>query len=132
MVISGIVRNDHHVSPASRTALSKVFEKRMECHRVKLLLLSPKNQFPVTQTDRSKIANTPARGMVQQDRVPLLRWNPHQTTRSILLKMDFIRRPQIDSTIGGEPSEFFYMPPEAQDWPEQLEGVVYADETQRI
>jgi hypothetical protein len=132
MVISGIVRNNHHASPASRTTLSEVFEKRMERHSVKLLLLSSKNQFPVAQSDRSKIPHTFTCGMVQQDRVPLLRRNPHQTAGPILLKMDFIRRPQIDSTIGGEPPEFFYMPPEAQDWPGQSEGAVYADETQRI
>ena len=132
MVVSGIVRNDHHTSSASRTGLSKVFEKPMERHSVKLFLLSLKNQFSVAQTDRSKIAHTLTSGMVQQYRVLLLRRNPHQTTRSILLKMDFIGRPQIDFRIGDEPSEFFYMPPEVQDRPGQSEGAVYADESQRI
>jgi len=132
MVVSGVVCNDNYAPSTSRTGLSKVFEKRMECHSVKLLLFSLKNQFPIAEPDSSKIAHAPTSGMVQQYRVPLLRRHPHQTTRSILLKMDFIGRPQINALIGCEPSELFYMPPEVQDRPGRSEGVVYADENQRI
>jgi hypothetical protein len=132
MVVSGIVCNDNDAPSTARTGLAKVFEKRMERHSVKLFLLSLKNQFPIAEPDSSKIAHTPTSGMVQQYRVPLLRRHPHQTTGSILLEMDFIGRPQIDSMIGDEASEFFYMPPEVRDRPGRSEGVVYADENQRI
>lgn len=132
MVVSGIVRNDNDAPSASRTDLPEVFEKGMERHSVKLFLLSMESQFSVAQTDSSEITHTPPCGMVQQYRVPFLRRNPHQTTGSILLEMDFIGRPHINTMIGDEPSEFFYMPPEVQDRPERSEGAVYADENQRI
>jgi len=132
MMVSGIVYNDDYASTASRTRLPKVFEKRMRGHGVKLFLLSPEDQFPIPQTDSSKIAHAFTSGMVQQYRVFVLWRYPHQTTRTILLKMDFITRPQIDLRIGCEPSEFFYMPPEVQDRPGRSKGAVFADESQRI
>ena len=132
MVVSGIVDKDNYTASASRTALPEVFEKPMEGHGVKLSLLSLENEFSIAQTNSSKIAYALTRRMVQQYRVPLLRRYPHQTTRSILLKMDFIGRPQIDPRIGYEPPEFFYMPPEVQDRPGRSEGAVCADENQRI
>jgi hypothetical protein len=132
MMVSGIVDNDDYASTASRTALPKVFEKRMARHGVKLSFLSLENQFSIAQTDSSKIAHALTSGMVQQDRVLILRRYPHQTTRSILLKMDFIGRPQIDFRIGCELSKFFYMPPEVQDQTGQSEGAVCADENQGL
>jgi hypothetical protein len=132
MVVPGIVCNDNDSSSTPRTDLPEVFEKRMERHSVKLFLLSLKNQFPIAEPDSSKIAHTPTGGMVQQYGVPLLRRHPHQTTGSILLEMDFIGRPKIDSMIGDEPSEFFYMPLEVRGQPGRSKGVVYADENQRI
>jgi hypothetical protein len=132
MMVSGIVCNDNDTSPTSRTGLPEAFEKHMERQSVKLLLLFLENQFPIAQTDSSEIAHALTSGMMQQYRVLFLRRDPYQTTRSILLEMNFINRPQIDFGIGCEPPEFFYMPPEAQGQPGQSEGVVCADESQRI
>ena len=131
MVVSGIVGNDNDASSASGTVLSKLLEKRKERHSVKLFLLSVENQFSVAKTDSSKIAHTLPCGVVQQYRVLVLWRYPHQTTRSILLKMDFIGGPQIDFRIGCEPSEFFYMPPEVQDRHGRSKDAVCADESQR-
>jgi len=132
MMVPGIVCNHNCAPPASRTGLPETFEKPMERHGVELLLLSLANQFPVAQTDSSEIAHTLARGMMQQYGVLFLWWNPHQTPRSMLLKMNFIRRPQIDCGIGCEPSEFFYMPPGVPARPGQSADVVCADESQRL
>ena len=119
-------------STASQTGLPKTFKERMERHGVELFPLSLENQLSIAQTNSPKVTDTLARRMVQQDRVHLLRGHPHPTTRSILLKMNFIGRPQIDFWIGGEASEFFYMPPEVQDRPGRSETAVCADESQRI
>jgi len=132
MVVSGVVYNDGHTSTASRTDLPEMFKKRMERHGVKLSLLSLENHFSIVQPDSPEVSDTLARRMVQQYRIDILRGHPHPTTRPILLKMNFIGRPQIDFWIGGEPSEFFYMPPEVQDRPGQSETAVYVDESQRI
>ena len=132
MVISGIVDNEGHTSTASRTGPLEMFKKSMERHRVKLFLLSSENQFPITQSDCPEVSNTLAGRMVQQYRIDILRRHPHPTTGPILLKMNLIGRPQIDSWIGGEPSEFFYMPPELQGRLGRSEIAVYVDESQRI
>jgi hypothetical protein len=132
MVISGIVYNDGHTSTASRTDLPEMFKKRMERHGVELSLLSLENQFPITQSDCPEVSNTLAGRMVPQHRIDILRGHPYPTTGPILLKMNFIGRPQIDFWIGGETSEFFYMPPEVQDRPGRSETAVYVDESQRI
>lgn len=131
MVVSGIIYNDDYMPSALKISLTKVFKKHMERHGVKLFLLSLKNHFSIAETNSSKIAYTPTSGMVQQYRVPFLWRYPHQTTRPILLKMDLIGRPQVYSRIGYVLSEFFYMPPEVQDWPGRSKGAVYADESQR-
>jgi hypothetical protein len=104
----------------------------MECHGVENFLLSLEDQFSISQANGSKITHASTCGMVQQYRVLLLRRYPHQTTRSVLLKMDLIGRPQIDSWIDHERPEFFYMPPAMQDRPWRLEGAACADESQEI
>jgi hypothetical protein len=109
-----------------------MFKKRMKRHGVELSLFSLENQFSITQPDSPEVSDTLARRMMQQYRIDILRRHPHPTTRSILLKMNFIDRPQIDSWIGGKSSKFFYMPPEVQDRPGRSETAVYVDESQRI
>jgi hypothetical protein len=131
MVISGIVDNDGHPSTASRTNLPEMFKKHMERHSVKSSLLSSENQFSIPQSDGPEVPDTLAGRMVQQNRIDILRGHPHPTTRPILLKMNFIGRPQIDSWIGGELWEFFYMPPEVQDRPGRSETAVSVNESQR-
>ena len=131
MVVSGIVYNNNDASTASRTGESKVFEKAMERHGVKPFLLSLENQFSIAQANSSKVPHTLARRMVQQHRILFFRGDPHETTRSVLLKMDFISRPQIGPRIRHDLSEFFYMPPEVQDRHERSEAAVCADESQR-
>src|SRR3989304_2930021 len=131
MMVSGVVRNDNHAAPASRAGLPQVFKERMERHGVEPFTLSMKNQFSIAQTNRSKVPHALTRGMMQQYRVRLLRGHPHQTTRSILLKMDFIGCPQIDFWVGHESPEFFYMPPEAQDQPGRSEGAGFCGDKQQ-
>jgi hypothetical protein len=132
MMISGIVYDDGHPATASRTDLPEMFKKHMERHGVELSLLSLENQFPITQPDSPEVSDTLAGRMVQQHRIDILRGHPHPTTRPILLKMNFIGPPQINFWIGGEPSEFFYMPPEVQDRPGRSKTAVYVDESQRF
>jgi hypothetical protein len=107
MGISDTVYNDNYAPTASRTGLSKAFEKPMVRHGVEPFLLSPEKQFSIAQTDSAKVTHAPTRRMVQQDRVLLLRGDPHKTTRSIWLKMNLIRCPQIGSRINHDVSDFF-------------------------
>jgi hypothetical protein len=132
MVVFGIVSNDDHAAAASRTDLPKILEERMECHGVEPILLSLEDHFSVPEPDSSKVAHALSCWMMQQHRVLLLRGYPHPATRSILLEMDFIGRPEIDSWIGHELSEFFYIPPEPRGRLGQSAGAVCAGESQGI
>ena len=131
MMVFGIIDDDNNTPPASRAGLPEAFEKNMERHSVKLSLLPLENQFSITQANSSEIAHALTSGMMQQYRVLFFWRNPHQATRSILLKMDFIGRPKIDFGISDVPPEFFYMPSGFQDWPELSEAGAYVGESQR-
>jgi hypothetical protein len=132
MVVSGIVGNDNYTATASRTDSPKVFKKCMKRHRVEPLLLSLEYQLPVAQSDSAKVSYALSGWMMQQHRILLLWGYPHPAPRPILLKMNFIARPEINSWIGRELSKFFYMPLEARDRLEQSKGAVYAGESQGI
>src|SRR3972149_7169913 len=107
----------------------KVFQEFMECHSVELFLLPLEDHFAIAQTNGSVIAHALASRVMQQDRVLFLRRHPHQATRSMLLKMDFIGRPQIDFSISYQSQEFFYMSPAVQDRPGQSGGAFCAGES---
>jgi hypothetical protein len=129
MVVFGIISYDDHAAAASRTDLPKVLEEHMECQSVELILLSLENELSVTQPDSTKVAYTLSCWMMQQHRVLLLRRYPHPAPRSVLLKMDFIGRPEIYPWICRELSEFFYIPPEPRDRLEQSKAAVCAAES---
>jgi hypothetical protein len=131
MVVLGIVGNDNYASTAPRTYLPKVFEERMKCHGVELILLSFENELSVAQPDSTKVAYAFSCWIMQQHRVLLLRGHPHPAPRPILLKMDFIGRPEIYSWICHELSEFFYIPPEPRDRLGRLKAAVCAGESLR-
>jgi hypothetical protein len=132
MVVFGIVGYDNHAAAASRTDLPKGLEECMESHGVELVLLSLENELSVTQPDSTKIAYTLSRWVMQQYRVFLLRRYPHPAPRSVLLKMDLIGRPEVNSGICRELSKFFYIPPGLGDRLEQSTAAVCADESQGI
>ena len=132
MVVSGVVYNDRYPSTTSQADLPKMFKKGMERHGVELPLFSSESQFPITQSDSPEVSDTLTGRMVQQYGIDVLGGHPQPTPRSILLKMNFIGRPQIDSWIGDEPPEFFYMPPEVQDRPGRSETAAYVNGNQRI
>jgi hypothetical protein len=132
MVVSCIVDNHDHAPTAARTDLPEAFKKRMKCHGIEPSLFSLKKHFSIPQTNRPKITDTLSRRMVQQYRIHILRRHPHPTVRSILLKMNFIGRPQVDFWIDDPLSQFFYMPPEQRGRLGRSENAASANENQRI
>src|SRR5208337_2164061 len=55
----------------------------------------------------SKISDTFPGWVVPQDGFFDLRRYPHLTSRPILLKMNFIQRPNVNIVIGHQPTDFF-------------------------
>src|SRR6185436_18006702 len=79
---------------------------------------------------RPEIADALAGWGVQTDGVGHFRWNPHSTTRSMLLKMHFIHCPQIKIALARQDVEFFYAHVAIQDWIWRPVGGVCAAENQ--
>ncbi len=59
--------------------------------------------------DRPKDRHGLARGRMQNDRIALFRWHPHQTSGAMLLEMAFVFKPKVNLWILGQAMEFFYM-----------------------
>lgn len=132
MVVFGIVRNDNHVATTSRAGMPKLLKKSMKRHSVESLFFSLENQLSIAQPDGAKVSYALSCWVMPQHRVLLLGWYPHPAPGSILLKMDFIGRPEIYSLISYDFSKFFYMPPEPQDRLGQSRVEAYAAENQEI
>lgn len=128
MMIFGVIRNDHHTTAGTTRSLSKMAKKSPSRLGVELLRLLLGKELTVTQTNSPEIPHGFTGRMVQQDRVPHFWRNPHATARSVLLKMNFIDGPQVNVRIGGQFTEFFYMPLELLGRHAQSTAVVCADE----
>jgi len=74
------------------------------------------NQFAISESHRTEIADALSGWGVQADGIGHFRRNPHSTARSMLLKMHFIHRPQIEITLARQDAEFFYARFAIQDW----------------
>lgn len=126
MMISGIVRNDQDAPSGFGTDLPKIAHEGIESHSIESTLLSLKGEFAVAQSNGAEVADALARGMMKENRILFLRWNPHAATRSMLLEMNFVSRPKVNPGVRYPFCEFFYMPLEALDPPEQSEDGVCA------
>src|SRR6516225_3869020 len=108
MVILGVIRNHDHPASSLTAALAQVAKKVPGGHRVKAIGFALEEKLSISQTDGPKIADPLASGMVKKDRVVHFGRNPHSGARTVLLKMNFINRPQINGGVSGQSAEFFY------------------------
>ena len=107
MMPSRIIQNDNHPFVSSAMP-QKLFQERKKSHRVKPVLKTC-DEAPVMDAYRSKHSDAFARRRVQNERVHILGWYPHNATGSVLLEMAFILKPQINVVSPCETQEFFYM-----------------------
>jgi len=70
------------------------------CHGIKTGCFSLEEKLSIAQADSAEIADALASGMVKHHWVIHLGWNPHSSARTVLLKMNFINRPQINAAAG--------------------------------
>jgi len=110
MVITGIIQNHNHFflsNPVFQEGFQETFKRFPIELRGRL-----RKQPAVTQLDHAKHAHLfPGRGM-PYNRISHLRRNPHDISRTPLLKMILIFTPEVQVTPSSEPTKFFYMPPE--------------------
>src|SRR6266568_4520977 len=108
MVILGIIRDHDHPVPGPTAAPVQLAKKIPGGHRVKAGGFTLEQKLSISQTHGAEIANTFASGVVKQHRVVHLGWNPHSGAGTVLLKMNFINRPQVNGWIFCQCAEFFY------------------------
>ena len=102
----GIVRDDDASVSLSAPPLQELQEVP-EALPVKSIRFSPINEPPVTQAHRPKISHALARGVVQEDRISILRGHPPPAPGAVLLKMHLIQCPEVHVRCGIHGLEFF-------------------------
>lgn len=127
MMISGIVQDDNCFSGLGAMT-KKFFQEFFECHGVKRIRHHG-DQFSGLKVHGSKHRNAFTCWRMFGHRVFLLWRNPHNATGTVLLEMAFVQTPYINTLVGGEPTEFFYMPFVRRGLPAQLRDGVFSFET---
>jgi len=81
------------------TLLAELLKERPERKAVKNLIFPLVNKFAIPQAYGSKIAYALTSGIMQQYRFFNLGRYPHPASGAILLKMNFIYAPNIDTLV---------------------------------
>src|SRR5258705_5090701 len=108
MVILGVIRNHDHPASGSTAALAQLTKKAPGGHRVKAVSFALKDKLSISQTDGAGIADPLASRLVKNHRVVHFGPSPHSGAGTVLLKMNFINRPQINRGVSCQSAEFFY------------------------
>jgi len=124
MVVLGVICDDHHPATCTRTDTTKAAKESPASLGIKSAAGFGVTEFAVSNPDGTEVTDAFARWCMLANRIEHLWWHPHSTTTSMLLKMDLIQRPKVDSGISGQPSEFFCVQPAAVDRRRLSEGVV--------
>lgn len=128
VMVSGIVR-DHNRSPfISAGCLPKKLHKAEERYPVEFLIFPQIDEFAVTNAHGAEIADALPTGMMKYNGVLFLGRDPHAATGSVLLKMHFIKRPEVNSLVFLPFFEFFYIAPEQQGRHALSTAAVFSDE----
>jgi len=108
VVVAGVINDHDHTPSGPPAALPQLGQKIPGRHPVKAAEFPAEEELAIPQADGSKIADAFAGGSVEQNGIIDLRRNPHPSTRTVLLKMNFVDRPEINGGILGQSAEFFY------------------------
>ena len=122
MMIFGVVGDDDDAATATTTGGFKVEKERGESLAVKDSGIALDHEPAGAQIHRPEVANALAGGMMEANRVFDLGGDPHPATRAVLLKVDFIQRPEFHLGITRQEAEFFCVPPCAGPVPPAAPG----------
>jgi len=107
MMIPCVIQNHVNLSLGMTTGHPETFEKSPKCIAIKRIIFSLVNKLSISNSYCSKISNTFPGWMMQQYRFFHFGWNPHLTSRPILLKMNLVQGPYINVVVGNQASGFF-------------------------
>src|SRR5271156_3875089 len=95
MMIFGVVGDDDDAASASATGGFEVDKERGKSPAVKNGGLALDDEPTGAQVHRREVTDALAGGVMQANRALDLRGDPHPATRTVLLKVDFIQRPEF-------------------------------------
>ena len=128
VMVARIVR-DHDDSPVgTRTDFPEMPQEIEARLGIEASGLTPVNQLAVTQADGAEVTDAPPRRVMQQHWIHGLRRNPHPASRTVLLEVNFIHRPEVDFVASCQPPEFFLPGPDPQGWRWRSEASVSGGE----
>jgi len=107
VVIFGVVGNHYDATSGSDADASQTPHEFEKGRRVEPVGLSAKPELPVPQAHGAEVSYAAPGGVMQQNGIFGFRWHPHQTPRPVLLEMDFVGGPQIDSIVLLQRLKFF-------------------------
>lgn len=107
MVVRGVVRDNNHAPSGNLADPEQMFHKNKKGLAVEFPLFAGGYEFSVAQAHRPEIPNALARGVVQQNGVLYLGGHPHNTPRSVLLKVNLVDGPQVYAVVRHQRLEFF-------------------------
>lgn len=114
VVVLRVVQDDDHPSAGMATDAAQALEEGKERFPIEGAFFALPDELAVAQPDGAEVANALAPRKVQQDRVFRLGSYPRSASRSVLLIVNFVQRPNVKSGIPSHFKEFFYMRPALQ------------------
>lgn len=102
-----VVADRHHTAACNSALLTKHLEEFPEGLAIESARLSPNQELAVSQADGCEVPNALPRRVMIQYRILDLGRHPHPAPRSLLLKVDFVQRPEIDTLVEHQFAEFF-------------------------
>jgi hypothetical protein len=106
MLARDIPRNQHHSLASRSIGPAELTEETKEGLGGESLRLEAAKKPPVPQAHTAEAAGDPLRGVIQQNRIAVLRRRPQATARAILLEVHLIQRPKVSAFVGGQPVQF--------------------------
>ncbi len=94
--------------PATALAARNTLRNSQKLSPLNLPLSRRNRNRAISYADGAEISDALAGGMMVDDRVFDLRRHPHPATRSLLLKVHFVQRPEVYSVVLYQLSQFFY------------------------
>jgi hypothetical protein len=104
---SCVIQNHDHL-PTPAVVSQEVLQEAKETLRAERISLSC-HQASVGHAYGSEYGNTLASRCMENDGIHILSWYPHGTSRTVLLEMAFVLKPQIPVIPSSQGAEFFYI-----------------------
>ena len=115
MMISGVVSDDNDSAARTPANPAQVTHKIPACIGIESPAWLGCDELSVPDSNGAKVTDAFARWSMTADRISDFWGYPHAASASMLLEVNFVHSPEVNSAISCEFFEFFCVPPVQQD-----------------